>query len=169
MGQLANFLISADAVPLVFAEIILLFSWLFEGLARATMEIDEQDLPASSDVTLIDNEKRTILRCASDQVWRVSIITSVVFSLIAIVSLVYKVVSSGGVLLWASPFVVLSGLLAIVFLLKHKSPYELERPLCRYRWVNFYFLGNAVLFGLNLIVLYLSYIGTSGQSPNLRP
>lgn len=139
IDRVLKFLGDYDTVSLIAGELIVIFSWVFENIARSCLEIDKQHIDAViigtngdiHDVTAIDGARETYFLYCSDMIWRVGLLSSIPFSAFAFAILILRYSSEPGLVAWS-----ILGLLGLVFFTFYlvsvkRRPFDLSKPVLR--------------------------------------
>jgi hypothetical protein len=148
--KLPSFLLSSDAISLIAAELVVLFSWVFERIVSATVAIDPQ----------YSDHRETILLYSFDVSWRISLLSSVPVSVLGILLLCLRIGPRPGFLAWVFLLLTMLILGSIYIVVVKGSPYELQMPISDRRYlrsINYYQFGTLLLSALNLAALVLTY------------
>jgi hypothetical protein len=173
VAQFLAFLQTPDAIPLLAAELVVLFSKGFEAFASSSMEIDEQYLRAlmprpagAAGGPYIPNEtdrrhaRAVFLLYCSDMVWRVGLLSAVPFSALGIGVLAVQGGGHPGLLAWAV-FALVALIVGVLYIIVvQRTPVDLQRPmfdLPGLRWLSYHRFGDGLLHVLNIVTFMLSY------------
>ncbi len=164
IGRVLGFLGDYDTVSLIAGELIVIFSWVFENIAKSCVEIDKQHINAVilgtkgdiNDVTAIDGARETYFLYCSDMVWRVGLLTSIPFSAFAFVILILRNCSEPGLVLWSILALLSLTFFAFYLVSVKRRPYELNTKVWRFG-LTYYQFGQVMLSVVNMLTILVSY------------
>jgi hypothetical protein len=164
ISQVLGFLGDYDTVSLIAGELIVIFSWVFENIAKSCLEIDTQHINAVilgtkgaiNDITAIDGARATYLLYCSDMIWRVGLLSSIPFSAFAFVILILRHSNESGLVAWS--ILALLGLMFFTFYLVSvkRSPSDLNKRVWKLP-LTYYQFGQLVLSAINILTILVSF------------
>jgi hypothetical protein len=159
--KLSSFLLSGDAISLIAAELVVVFSWVFDLIARRSLIVDPQ----------YEDERETILLYCSDVAWRTSLLTSVPLSILGVLLLCFRIQARPGFIGWIFLVLIMFLLGSIYIVVVKGSPFELQKDLLAVHFlppINYYSIGNLGLTALNIasfVLAFLAFVPESGTPP----
>ena len=153
MTKLSSFLLSGDAISLIAAELVVVFSWVFDLIAKRSLIVDPQ----------YEDDRETILFYCSDFAWRTSLLTSVPLSILGVLLLCLRIQSRPGFIGWIFLLLIMFLLGSIYIVVVKGSPYQT---------ISYYNIGNLGLTALNIasfVLAFLAFAAESGTPPPKPP